>query len=245
MHWSPIESVNITCRNLFQASFCTTVTVLIDSISDLSKANNIASNMVKEYGMSQLGRVYLSNREGPQFLAGMVDGGRDYSEQTAREVDMEIRSIIDTATNDVREILQRQAALMIQLPVPRQNIDRLTQTHAEHETAIARRDYRAIHETNDRFHMEFFRLCGNDFLWQSIKQYMDLSYTIRANAFSVEHQRLAHQEHAAMISLLGSRNSWALAQLCVDHIQYSKQQYLALLQPQESAQGTTRRQARA
>lgn len=146
---------------------------------------------------------------------------------------------------EVREILQRQAALMIPLPVPSRVIDRLNLIHAEYENAISRRDYRAIHETNDRFHMEFFRLCGNDFLWQSIKQYMDLSYTIRANAFNLEHQRLAHQEHAVMISLLSSRDSWALAQLCVDHIQYSKQQYLALLQPQEAAYGMTRRHARA
>ncbi len=76
--------------------------------SDLSKANTIASSMVKEYGMSPMGRVYLSSREGPQYLAGLIDSGRDYSEQTAREVDMEIRTIIDTATNDVRELLQRR-----------------------------------------------------------------------------------------------------------------------------------------
>jgi DNA-binding GntR family transcriptional regulator len=144
---------------------------------------------------------------------------------------------------DVREILQRQATLMIQLPVPKHVIDRLGLIHAEHEHAISRRNYRAIHETNDRFHIEFFRLCGNDFLWQLIKQYMDLSYTIRANAFNLEHQRLAHQEHAVMISLLGTRNSWALAQLCVDHIQYSKQQYLTLLQPQETLYGPSRRHA--
>jgi DNA-binding GntR family transcriptional regulator len=145
---------------------------------------------------------------------------------------------------EVREILQRQAALMIQLPVPKHVIDRLYLIHAEYENAISRRDYRAIHETNDRFHMEFFRLCGNDFLWQLIKQYMDLSYTIRANAFNLEHQRLAHQEHAVMINLLSTRNSWALAQLCVDHIQYSKEQYLTLLQPQETLHRLSRRHAR-
>ena len=142
---------------------------------------------------------------------------------------------------EVREMLQRQAALMIQLPVPKHVIDRLYLIHTEYENAILRCDYRAIHETNDRFHMEFFRLCGNDFLWQLIKQYMDLSYTIRANAFNLEHQRLAHQEHAVLIGLLGTRNSWALAQLSVDHIQYSKEQYLALLQPQATLYGRSRR----
>jgi cell division protease FtsH len=76
--------------------------------SDLSKANSIARSMVKEYGMSPLGRVYLSDREGPQFLQGFVEGTRDYSEETAREVDMEVRKIIEVATSDVRELLQRR-----------------------------------------------------------------------------------------------------------------------------------------
>jgi cell division protease FtsH len=76
--------------------------------SDLSKANAIARSMVKEYGMSPLGRVYLSDRDGPQFLPGLVEGARDYSEETAREVDVEVRKIIDTATHDVRELLERR-----------------------------------------------------------------------------------------------------------------------------------------
>ena len=45
-----------------------------------------------------------------------------------------------------------------------------------------------------------------------------------------------------MISLLSTRESWALCQLCVDHIQYSKDQYLALLEPQP-ADYALRRQA--
>jgi DNA-binding GntR family transcriptional regulator len=64
-------------------------------------------------------------------------------------------------------------------------------------------------------------------------QYMDLSYLIRANAFAPEHLAVARREHLVMLSLLGTRDSWALSQLCVDHIQYSKTQYLAMLQAQE------------
>ena len=133
---------------------------------------------------------------------------------------------------EVREMLQRQAALMIPLPAPKASIALLRGIHAEYEAAIARGDFRSIHEVNDRFHTEFFRLCGNEFLWQLVMQYMDLSYTIRANAFNPEHLAVARHEHLVMIDLLSTRESWALSQLCVDHIQYSKDQYLALLKPQ-------------
>jgi cell division protease FtsH len=81
--------------------------------SDLENANNIARSMVKEFGMSRLGRVSYREQSGPGFLAG-ADGfdGRKFSEQTAREIDVEVRKIIDDAIAEVREILQgRKLAL--------------------------------------------------------------------------------------------------------------------------------------
>lgn len=76
--------------------------------SDLNTATQIARSMVTEFGMSNLGRVYLREQEGSRFLPGLSDGNRDHSEQTAREVDLEVRSILDSATGDVRAILQRR-----------------------------------------------------------------------------------------------------------------------------------------
>lgn len=74
--------------------------------SDLHKANTIARRMVTEFGMSPLGRVYFREGSGPQFLAPAAhDGERDHSEETAREIDMEVRKIIDKATHDVRSML--------------------------------------------------------------------------------------------------------------------------------------------
>ena len=64
--------------------------------------------------MSRLGRVYFRDQAAPAFLSGgsWGDGDGDYSEQTAREIDMEVRKIIDDATEEVRSILQaRRAAL--------------------------------------------------------------------------------------------------------------------------------------
>lgn len=66
-------------------------------------------------------------------------------------------------------------------------------------------------------------------LAELVRQHMDLSYVIRGNAFDPEHCLVAVREHRLMLSLLSSRDSWSLAQACVDHMQYSKNQYLSML----------------
>jgi cell division protease FtsH len=81
--------------------------------SDLEQASRIARSMVREFGMSRLGRVNFQERSGGAFLPGASgEGGRDYSERTAREIDLEVRSIIAEATEAVREVLlARRGAL--------------------------------------------------------------------------------------------------------------------------------------
>jgi cell division protease FtsH len=73
--------------------------------SDLEQASKIARAMVKEFGMSRLGRVNYKEQGGPNFLGGPSVGRGDFSEQTAREIDLEVRKIIDDATEEVRGIL--------------------------------------------------------------------------------------------------------------------------------------------
>src|SRR5438874_3934459 len=60
--------------------------------SDLERASRIARRMVKEFGMSRLGRVYFHEQNGSAFLAGPAAGPseREHSEQTAREIDIEV-----------------------------------------------------------------------------------------------------------------------------------------------------------
>jgi cell division protease FtsH len=69
--------------------------------------------MVKEFGMSRLGRVSFHERGGPNFLGSSgFETERNYSERTAREIDIEVRSIIEEATREVRGVLQmRRGAL--------------------------------------------------------------------------------------------------------------------------------------
>ncbi len=76
--------------------------------NDFKQATEIARMMVREYGMSDaLGPVALSQDRPSPFLRGsFTSDGRDYSEQTARMVDEEIRSIVQQALETARSVLR-------------------------------------------------------------------------------------------------------------------------------------------
>jgi cell division protease FtsH len=82
--------------------------------NDLERATEIARSMVMEYGMSRLGRVNYRESGRSAFLAAAngEERMRSHSEQTAREIDGEVRRLINEAIDRVREILEtRRAAL--------------------------------------------------------------------------------------------------------------------------------------
>lgn len=83
--------------------------------NDLERASEIARSMVMDYGMSQLGRVnYRESQRSPFLSGGGADLGtsRGHSEETAREIDEEVKRIIDSSIEQVRQILQtRRTAL--------------------------------------------------------------------------------------------------------------------------------------
>ncbi len=81
--------------------------------NDLQRATDLARSMVVDYGMSRLGRIALREDVPTSYLGGLDwnRGNRWYSETTAKEVDAEIRRIINDSLEKVRDILQsrRQA----------------------------------------------------------------------------------------------------------------------------------------
>ncbi len=82
--------------------------------NDLERATAIARSMVMEYGMSRLGRINYRGAPRPTFLTlpGIDEGARGFSERTAREIDEEVRRIIEEAIERVRHILEtRRPAL--------------------------------------------------------------------------------------------------------------------------------------
>jgi DNA-binding GntR family transcriptional regulator len=131
---------------------------------------------------------------------------------------------------EIREILQRQAALRITLPAAPDTIRNLSSINDSYEDAVRNGDFHRIHETNDRFHTELFGLCRNSLLVSLINNYMDLTYAIRGAAFAdPENLDRSREHHRIMLRLLSGTDSWALAQICVDHIQITKEQYLTIL----------------
>jgi len=85
--------------------------------NDLQRATEIARSMVMEFGMSQLGRV--TYREGSQHTmlgeAADFPPPRSHSERTAREIDEEIKRIIDRLIERARHILQSRRNTLVAL----------------------------------------------------------------------------------------------------------------------------------
>jgi cell division protease FtsH len=77
--------------------------------NDLEHATALARQMVCMYGMSEsVGLAYCAQHTNP-YLAAAGDGAlqRDCSEQTAREIDEEVKKILDSAYGESKEILQQ------------------------------------------------------------------------------------------------------------------------------------------
>jgi cell division protease FtsH len=82
--------------------------------NDLDKATELALNMVRSYGMSDRLGPLSYERGGPAFLnpPGMPRE-KEYSEETARVIDGEVRSILDAAYTRARTIIaDRRQPLM-------------------------------------------------------------------------------------------------------------------------------------
>ncbi|MEN0110078.1 MAG: AAA family ATPase, partial [Planctomycetota bacterium] len=72
--------------------------------NDLDRATETARGMVMDYGMSRLGRVTFRERT-TGFLGQDGMSSKHHSEQTAREIDQEVKRIIDEALEQTRRIL--------------------------------------------------------------------------------------------------------------------------------------------
>ena len=74
--------------------------------NDLQRATDIATSMVKEYGMSErLGYVTFEKEKKPFFIPSSLVSSREYSEDTAKQIDEEVKKIVDEAYHRVKEIL--------------------------------------------------------------------------------------------------------------------------------------------
>ena len=76
--------------------------------SDISMATNIARKMVTEWGMSdKLGPLAYGENEQEVFLGHSVTQKKNVSENTAQEIDKEVRKIVDEAYKTAKSIIKK------------------------------------------------------------------------------------------------------------------------------------------
>jgi cell division protease FtsH len=92
---------------------------------DIKMATNIARKMVCEWGMSdELGMVEYGENHEHLFLGRDMGSGRNYSDETARKIDTEVKLLIDTAYNKAKTLLVTN----------RTTLDRIAKALLEYET---------------------------------------------------------------------------------------------------------------
>ena len=86
-------------------------TVSTGAGNDLQNATEIARKMICEWGMSEsLGSVTLEKDTDGIFLGKRLAKEREYSEETARQVDIEIRKFVENAHTTAKNIMKKNRA---------------------------------------------------------------------------------------------------------------------------------------
>src|ERR1700744_515773 len=92
--------------------------------NDIERATDIARNMVCEWGMSELGPLAFGKKDEAIFLGREINQHRDYSEDTAIQIDKEVRRIVSTGyerakaiLSNNREVLERIALALLEREV--------------------------------------------------------------------------------------------------------------------------------
>ncbi|MBA2114041.1 ATP-dependent zinc metalloprotease FtsH [Bremerella alba] len=108
--------------------------------NDLERATEIARSMVTDFGMSRLGRVNFRASGRSAFIAEQSEErARSHSEETYREIDLEIKRIIDELLKRTKEMMEDRRAALVSL----------TERLMELEVVDAAELTRVIEETAD------------------------------------------------------------------------------------------------
>ncbi len=84
--------------------------------NDIERVTKIARSMVTEYGMSErIGPIALGHKDELVFMGRDFGEQRNYSEQTAREIDEEVRRIVQEAFDRAFSILQQNKTRLIMI----------------------------------------------------------------------------------------------------------------------------------
>jgi cell division protease FtsH len=107
--------------------------------SDLEHVTRIARAMVTRYGMSErLGPMIFGQRQEMVFLGREIHEQRDYSEETAALIDVEVRKIVDDGYRMCREALEAHL----------DKLELVAQALLERET-LSREEFATLFETGE------------------------------------------------------------------------------------------------
>jgi cell division protease FtsH len=74
--------------------------------NDIQRTTDIARNMVTKWGLSELGPLTYSEEEGEVFLGHSVAQHKNVSDETAKQIDQEVRSIVDRNYARAQQIIE-------------------------------------------------------------------------------------------------------------------------------------------
>jgi cell division protease FtsH len=80
--------------------------------NDIVRATELARKMVCEYGMSDLGPLTYGKKEQEVFLGRDIAQARDYSDDTAKQIDVAVRAFVDEGYQSAYQILEANADIM-------------------------------------------------------------------------------------------------------------------------------------
>lgn len=127
----------------------------------------------------------------------------------------------------MREIVEKQAAMLIKLPAAPENIKMLEKICKQHAAAIEDSDMLRIVAANKEFHQVLYRLCGNNFLADIIDEMAKKANLVRfTSSTDLDLLKQARDEHYQVLDALKKDDNRALADICVKHLQPSRQMYL-------------------
>jgi cell division protease FtsH len=85
--------------------------------NDIERASDLARKMVCEYGMSRLGPLTFGKKEEQIFLGREIAQHRDFSEETARQIDAEVRNFVDEAYKVAYSVLDNNQEIMHRMAI--------------------------------------------------------------------------------------------------------------------------------
>jgi cell division protease FtsH len=80
--------------------------------NDIERATELARKMVCEFGMSRMGPMTFGKKEEQIFLGREIAQHRDFSDDTARQIDAEVRSFVDAGYKSAYTILESNQDIM-------------------------------------------------------------------------------------------------------------------------------------